>query len=119
MHVDESGRIAAVEDLQAPRHGGLAAEKLLVEVVAEASDRLRQNDPGRDCVAKCGQRYAPTPAGDPGAYPAERDGAPDSQPAVPDAQRGNGSGPTVAEIGPPVSGQVIQPAADKPERHGP
>src|SRR5690349_3096269 len=119
MHIDESGRIAAVEDLQAPRHGGLVAVKLLIEIVAEASDRLRENDAGCDCVAKRGQRYVPTPAGDPGAYPAEGDGPPDSQPAVPDAQRGNGSGTPLAEIRPPVGGQVIQPTADKPERHCP
>src|ERR1700722_18731633 len=119
MHVDEPCRVATVEDLQTPRHRGLAAEKLLVEVVPDPADRLRENDAGCDRVAKRWKRNATTPAGYPGAHAAKGDGAPDSQSAVPDAQRRNRSGTTVAEIRPPVGRQVIQPPTDEAERHGP
>src|SRR2546423_14752045 len=112
MHVDESGRVATVEDLQTPRHGGLVAEKLLVEVVPDPADRLRENDAGCDRVAERRKWNAMPPAGDPGAHTAEGDGAPDSQSAVPDTQRRNRSGTTLAEIRPPVGGQVIPTPTD-------
>src|ERR1700733_10597366 len=111
MHIHKSGRIATVEDLQTPRHRGLAAEELLVEVVPETADRLRENDAGRYRVGKGRKRNATTPAGDPRAHTAEGDGAPDPQAAVPDAQRRRRSGTTLAEIGPPIGCQVIQPTA--------
>ncbi len=119
MHVDESGRVATVEDLQTPGHRGLAAEKLLVEVVPDPADRLRENDAGCDRVAERRKRNATTSAGDPGAHTAEGDGTPDSQSAVPDAQRRNRSGTTIAEVRPPVGRQVIQAPTDESERHGP
>src|ERR1700730_14322484 len=108
MHVDESGRVATVEDLQTPRHRGLAAEQLLVEVVPDPSDRLRENDAGCDRVAERRKRNATTPAGDPGAHTAKGYGAPDSQSAVPNAQRRNRSGTTLAEVHPPAGRQVIE-----------
>src|SRR5271168_3654312 len=119
MHVDESGRIATVEDLQTPRHRGLAAEKLLVEVVPDPADCLRENDSGCDRVAERRKRNAATAAADPGAHTAKGDGTPDSQSAIPDAQRRNRSGSALAEIRPPVGRQVIQPPTDEAERHGP
>src|SRR5580693_7572919 len=102
MHVDESSRVATVEDLQTPRHRSLATEKLLVEVVPDPADRLRENDAGCDRVAERRKRNPTTPAGDPGAHTAKGDGAPDSQAAVPDAQRRHRSRATLAEIRPPV-----------------
>src|ERR1700733_5367927 len=119
MHVDESSRVATVEDLQTPRHRGLAAEQLLVEVVPDPADRLRENDAGCDRVAERRKRNPTTSAGDPGAHPAKGDGAPDSQSAVPDAQRRYRSGTTLAEIRSPVGRQVIQAPTDESERHGP
>src|SRR5271156_731850 len=119
MHIYESGRVTTVEDLQTPRHRRLAAEKLLVEVVPETADRLRENDAGGYRVAERGKRNAATSAGDPRAHTAQRDGTPDSQAAVPDAQRRDRSDTPLTEIGPPISCQVIQPTADEPERYGP
>src|SRR3984885_15427241 len=119
MHVDETCRVATVEDLQTPRHRRLAAEKLLVEIVPDPADRLRENDAGCDRVAERRKRNATTPAGDPGANTAEGDGPPVSRSPVPEAQRRNRSGTTLAEILPPVGRQVIQAPTDEAERHGP
>src|ERR1700733_16183702 len=119
MHVDESSRVATVEDFQTPRHRGLAAEKLLVEVVSDPTDSLRENDARCDRVAERRKRNATTPAGDPGAHTAKGDGSPDSQAAVPDTQRRNRSRATLAEIRPPVGRQVVQAPTDEAERHGP
>src|SRR5947209_13315720 len=102
MHIDESGRVAAVEDFQSPGQRGLAAEKLLVEVIPEAADRLRENDARRDRIAERRQRDVTTSTGDPRAYTAQRDGPPDSEATVPDTQRRSGSGTTLAKVGPPV-----------------
>src|ERR1700733_4221902 len=119
MHIHESGWVATVEDLQTPRHRCLAAEKLLIEVVPETADRLRENDAGGHRVGERGKRDATTSAGDPRTHTAQGDGTPDSQAAIPDAQRRSRSGTTLTEIGAPVGRHVIQPAADEPERHCP
>ena len=44
MRVDVSRGIAAVKDLQAPRHRGFPTVELLIEVVPEPTDGLRQDD---------------------------------------------------------------------------
>ena len=113
------GWISSEKDFQSPRHRGLAAEKLLVEVIPETADRLRENDARRDRIAERRQRDVTTPAGDPRAYTAQRDGPPDSEATVPDTQRRSGSGAALTEVGPPIGCQVVQPATDQPERHGP
>ena len=119
VDVHRPGGIATVEDLHAPRHGGLAAVQLLIEVVAQPSDGLSQHDPRRDGVAEGRQRNPPAAARDPRAHTAERDGAPDAQAAFPDLQRGTDAGTTLAEVGAPVGHQVVQPATDQTEGHCP
>src|ERR1700733_1439342 len=119
MHIHESRRVATVEDLQTPWHRGLAAVKLLVEVVAEPADRLRENNAGGYRVAEGRQRNAATPASDPRAHTTKGDRAPDPQAAIPDAQRCARSRAAFTEIRPPIGGQVIQPAADESERNCP
>ena len=119
VDVNHTGGIAAIEDLHAPGHGGLPAVQLLVEVVAEAADRLRQNNPRGDRIAESRQRNSPAAAGNPRPDTAESDSTPDAQAALPDLQCRANSGTTLTEIGPPVGEQVIDPPADQPERHRP
>ncbi|EUA90857.1 hypothetical protein I551_2555 [Mycobacterium ulcerans str. Harvey] len=54
MNVDESGGIPTIENLQAPRHRGLAAVQLLVEVIPEPTDRLAITTPGATASKKAG-----------------------------------------------------------------
>ena len=90
--------VAPLVDLQAPRQRRRPAVQLLVEIVAEPADRLRQNDSRRDRVAERGQRNSPPPAPDPRADTTERHRAPDAQAAVPDPQRPDQTGTAVAEV---------------------
>ncbi len=87
MRVDVSGRVSPVEDLQTPRQRGFPAVELLVEIVPEPTDGLRQDDSRGNRVAEGRQRNSATPAGDPRADAAEGYRAPDAQAAVPDSQR--------------------------------
>ena len=117
--IPEPRRIAALVDLQAPRQGRRPPVQLLVEVVAQPADRLRQNDPRGDRIAERGQRYPPSPARDPGADPAERHRAPNAQSAIPDPECRAQPGAAGSEICRPVRHDVIDPPTDQPERHGP
>ena len=119
VHVHHSGRIPPIEDRHAPRHCGLAAVQLLVEIVAQPADGLCQHDAGRDRIAEGGQRDTPSTAGDPGTDPAEGHRTPDAKTAFPDPQRGGRSGATLPEIRPPIGHQVVEASADQAERHGP
>ena len=59
-----------------------------------------------------------TPAPDPGAEGAQGDGPPDAQTALPDLERVERM-PAVTEVGRRAGDQVVEPAADDPERHRP
>src|SRR5690606_33006063 len=90
------------------------------EVVAEAPDALRDHDAGLHGVGYRGERDAPPAAADPHADPAERDRPPDAQPTVPDEQRLDRLvGRVRPEVELPVGDDVVEPAADEPEGHGP
>src|ERR1700733_10948916 len=115
MHVDESSRVATVEDFQTPRHRGLAAEKLLVEVVSDPTDSLRENDARCDRVAERRKRNATTPAGDPGAPPARGARPPTPRAPPQEPRRPIRPRPPPAKIRPPVGRQVIQAPADEAE----
>ena len=119
VHVHHAGGIAPVEDLHTPRDGGLPAVQLLVEVVAQPADGLRQHDARSNGVTEGRQRNPPAAAGNPGTHTAEEDRAPDTEAALPDPQRGTDTSPARTEVGFPVGEQVIEPAADQPERHSP
>ena len=119
MWVDESRGVPAVEDLQAPRQRRFPAVKLLVEVVPETTDGLRQDQPRSNRVGECRQRNSVSPAADPGSDATEGYSAPDAQSAVPDPQCRAETRTARAPIGPPVGGQVIEPAANQPKRHRP
>src|SRR6476620_11881229 len=91
-------RVLALVDLQTPRQSPRPAVKLLIEVVPQPADRLRQNDSRRDRVTERRQRYAATAAADPCADAAERARTPDAEAAVPDSQRTQKPGTAVAEV---------------------
>src|SRR5690349_9637492 len=87
MRIHETRRIPAVENLQTPGQGGFPAVELLVEIVAQSADRLRQDESRSQRIAERGQRDSTAPTADPRADPAEEHRAPNAQPAVPDTQR--------------------------------
>jgi hypothetical protein len=73
--------------LQRPGQIGRAAEELLVEVVADAPDGLRDQQRRRGCVKEAGEGCAGAvhaPKADEGA---QRDAAPDTQSAPPDGSQ--------------------------------
>ena len=117
--VQRTGSVASLVDFQAPRQRGLAAVELLVEVVPQSADRLRENDSRRDGVAEGRQRNAQAAACNPRTDAAERDRTPDAQAAVPDAQGPDQTGAALAEVLRPVGDDVVEPTADEAERHGP
>ena len=119
VNVDDARRITAIEDLHAPRDGGLPAVKFLVEVVAQTADRLRQHDARGDGVTESRQRNPSAAASNPRSDTTEGDGTPDAQAALPDPQRGTKSGATLAEVCFPVGEDVIETPADQSERHRP
>src|SRR5437667_1756735 len=70
-------------DLQAPRQAGRLAVELLVEVVAPAADSLREQESRRDRVHEqvdARPRSVDDPSADNGA---QKDPAPDTEPALP------------------------------------
>lgn len=73
-------------DLEPPRERRRRAEELLVEPVAQTTDRLRDQEPGGDGVREGGEADALTACADPRADRAEGDGPPDAEPALPDVQ---------------------------------
>ena len=110
--------VVADGDLQRPGQVGRPAVQLLVEPVAPAADRLRERDAGRDGVGERRQRDAAPAAGDPGAHRAERDGAPDAEPALPDREGVDQSRPWT-EVLLLVGDHVVEPGTDQAEGHGP
>src|SRR6201996_3813671 len=119
MRVDVFRRVLAVEDLQPPRQRRLPAVELLVEVVTEPTDGLRQDDSRGDRISEGWKRDAAAPAAYPRADGTQRHRAPNSQTTVPDPQCRAESGAAGAPVGAPVRGQVIKPATDQSERHRP
>ena len=105
-------------DLQSPGQVGGAAEELLVEPVAPPTDGLRQRQPRGERVTEGRKRDPPPPAGDPRAESAEEDGPPDAEAAVPDPQRVEGIAAR-AEVRLRAGHDVVDPATDDAERHGP
>ena len=105
-------------DLQAPRQVGRAAVQLVVEPVAEAADGLRERDAGGGRVGEVEEADPGPAAADPGAERAERDGAPDAEAALPDLQRVERVA-ALAQVGLGRGDDVVDPAADDAERHGP
>src|SRR4029079_18083018 len=65
-----------------------------------------------------GQGDAPPSAADPGADATEGDGPPDAEAALPDVERVQRTA-TVAEVRVRRGEDVVEPAADDPERHHP
>src|SRR6478735_3461548 len=116
---DHTTRVLALVYLQTPRQSRWPAVKLLIEVIPQPADRLRQNDSRRDRVTERRQRYAATAAADPCADAAERDRTPDTEAAVPDSQRTQKPGTAVAEVLGPVGDDVVEPTAEQAERHRP
>ena len=113
------GDVQAV-DLQAPRHAGRAAVELVVEPVAPPPEALREQHSGRRRVGEHDQRDALAAAADPRTERAERDRAPDAQPAVPDLDRVERAGARLAvEVQLGVGHHVVEPAADDAEHDRP
>src|SRR6516164_7563070 len=110
-----TGRPGAWRDVQPPRQARRPAEQLLVEVVADTPDRLRDQQRGRDGVGEQ-PRVRACPAHPPDARGrAERDAAPDPQSPVPD---GEDPVPVVRDV--LGGGDVeVDAAADDAGRHRP
>src|ERR1700736_3136438 len=119
QRVERTTGVAAFEDLQAPRQRRRPSVQLLVEVVAQPANRLRQNDSRRNCIAESRQRNAVLATAYPRADAAKRHRAPDAKATVPDSQRPGQPRSVVTEVGLPVRDDVIEPAADQTERHRP
>src|SRR5438105_14556052 len=102
-------------DLQPPRQRGRLPEQLLVPVVADPADSLREQEAGRDRVHHQ-PPAVPRAADDHGAgrHP-ERDPAPDAEPALPDRERA----PPVVRYLVPARDVVVEPRADDPEPDAP
>ena len=117
--VGEAVGVDPLVDLQSPRHGGLAAVQFLVEVVAESTDGLGQQDRRGQCVAERRQFDAVVARADPGPQRTEQDRTPNAESAVPDLEGVDRVLGPVPEVGLPVGGDVIEPSADQAERHRP
>ena len=109
------GRAVGDRDLQSPGQRGRPAEQLLVEVVADAPDRLRHQQGRGDRVHEQAHvRVVPAHPPHPGQR-AQRDAAPDAQAAVPD---GEDAVPVVRDV--LRGGQVeVDAATDDAGRDGP
>ena len=95
-------------DLERPRQVARLPEQLLVEVVAPAADRLREQEPGRDRVHEGVDALAGA-VHDPGAHEhAGADPAPDAEAALPD---GEGLPPFVVDRA-PARDHVVEAGAD-------
>ncbi len=119
MNVDESGGIPTIENLQAPRHRGLAAVQLLVEVIPEPTDRLAHHHAWCDRVQEGRQWNSATTTADPGSNGAQGHCTPDTEAAIPDAQRRAQPGAAFAKVCLPVGAQVVQTPADQTKRDHP
>ena len=111
----ETGRAVLGIDLQAPRQRCRTAEHLLVEPVAQPSDRLGNRDGRGHDVEQVSHRPSvapnhPPPHQNPGGDPPGN-----AQAALGDLQRPD---PVVA-VQLPVGGDVIQPRPDHPRRYRP
>src|SRR3954468_11228160 len=113
--VEVARRPVVAVDLEAPRQRGRAPVELLVEVVADTTDGLRDEQRRRRGIEKARHVGArATQAPDPGGR-AQRDAAPDPQAALPDGER---SPPVVGDLV-PARGQEVEPTADDPGRETP
>ena len=117
--VAEPGRVASLVDLQTPRHGRRATVEFLIEIIAEPTDRLRQDDARRDRITERRQRNTAPATADPRTHSTQRHRTPDAEAAVPDPERRTQTGAALTEICRPVGQHVIQPATHQPERHRP
>ena len=105
-------------DLEAPRQVGGPAEQLLVEVVAEAADDLREQQAGSQCVSEGPDQDAVAAAVEPRTHEPTHDRAPDPEAAMPDLQRADRIS-ALAEVELVVGGDVPQPRTDQPCRDRP
>src|SRR3954470_13031714 len=119
QRVERTGGVAALIDLEAPRQCGRSSVQLLIEVVAQPANGLRQNDSRCDRVTERRQRNAMLPASYPRTDAAQCHRTPDAEATVPDAKASRQPCTVVAEVCPPVRDDVIEPATDQAERHRP
>ena len=103
-------------DLQAPGQGGGPAEQLLVEVVAEAPQRLRDQDRRGGGVVEGPQPQAAAAQQPDAGDDPEGDAAPDAQSPAPDL-RDEGRVPARPEVGVRRGDHVVEPRADDADRH--
>ena len=109
------GGAVLVRDLQAPRQGRRAAEQLLVEVVPDPADRLRDQQRGRYRVGERSRGDAEPPQPPHADDGRQRHAAPDAQPSGP---HGEHPVPHVRDVG--RRGDVeVDPAPDDARRHHP
>src|SRR5206468_7580060 len=102
-------------DLQAPRKARRPAEQLLVEVVADPADRLRDEDRRGGRVQHPGDiRPPPSQDPDPDDHP-PGDAPPAPQAALPDRER---PPPGVRHLV-PARDHVVEPPTDDPGRKAP
>ena len=102
-------------DLEAPREVGRLAVELLVEVVAPAPDRLREEQARRDHVHE-GEHALPGALDHPGANEhAAGDPAPDPEAALPDRERL----PPLLVDGAPARDDVVDARSDDPAEDAP
>ena len=116
--IELAGRVHTLEDLEAPRDGGLATVQLLVEVVADTTDGLREQDSGRNRITERGHRNAASTAADPRTDAAEEHCSPDSEASLPHLECVEWL-TVLAEISGPVGQNVVEPATDQTEGNGP
>src|SRR5436190_16865671 len=102
-------------DVERPWQVRRAAEKLLVEIVADSPDRLRDEQAGRGSVEETGDVGSP-PVQDPDARRRPGcDAAPDAEPAMPDRER---PPPGVRSLI-PARDEKVDPPADDPSWEAP
>ena len=104
-----------VVDLQTPRQRGGATKELLVEPVAEATNRLRQRQGGRHRSQRVGHRQSAATSDVEPDHDTECDATPDAEAALPDLEH-------VAEAPVetfPIGDHVIDACADDTGGHRP
>src|SRR4029079_18723848 len=87
QRVESAAGIPPLIHFQAPRQGRRAPVQLLVEVIAQPANGLRQNDSRRDRVTERRQRNALLPAPDPRSDAAQGHRAPNAEAAAPEPTR--------------------------------
>jgi hypothetical protein len=105
-------------DLEAPGQVGGPTEQLLVEVVSEAADDLREQQAWGQCVGEGSDQDAVTAAVEPRTHESTCDRTPDPETAPPDLERLDRIAAR-AEVELVVGGDVPQPRTDQARRDRP